>query len=703
MELTKPQLSLIESPISSKIFLSGPAGSGKTTTGVERVQFLSENHVPANQILILLPQRSLAAPYQESLALPSFPPGGIPVIATIGGLAHRLIELFWPLIAEEAGFEKPTNPPTFLTLESAQYFMASLVRPLIEEKGYFSSVSIQRNRLYSQILDNLNKAAIHGFSYQEISQRLISAWIGDPGQHSIFDNAQECATLFRMFCLRHNLLDFSLQIELFRDTLWPREKIKDYLHSRYQHLIFDNLEEDIPVCHQFVAELLPSLDSALLIYDENGGYRRFLGADPVSGKQLQTLCKDSVQFKSSFVTPSELTKFEILLSRTITSSAPQVRPAEPPPAYEFIRFSYQQYYPEMISWVGEEISRLLQHDAAPDEIVIIAPFLSDSLRFLLTEELTQRGIQPFSHRPSRALREEPASRCLLTLAATAYPHWKIVPTTYQLLYALLLAIEDLDLTRAALLAEHGSGRSDGVCHWRDFEQFPQTIRGRITYAVGNRYQNLITWIQSAAQDAPQPLDDFFQRLFGEILSQPGFGFHGNFDRAQVASNLIESSKSFRRSVMGPLKLDVMEAGRQYYQMVEEGIISAQYLSAWQRHPPDAVFLAPSTTFLVNNFPVKYQFWLDVGSTGWYERIYQPLTHPYVLNQAWEVGQTWTDADELSYSKHALSRLVKGLIRRCSKTIYFCLTEVDEQGYDQKGLLAQALYQIQPYLSGGNQY
>ncbi len=53
-------------------------------------------------------------------------------------------------------------------------------------------------------------------------------------------------------------------------------------------------------------------------------------------------------------------------------------------------------------------------------------------------------------------------------------------------------------------------------------------------------------------------------------------------------------------------------------------------------------LAPAYTFLMSNRPVDYQFWLDVGSRGWFERLYQPLTHPYVLSREWPAGQSWTD-------------------------------------------------------------
>ena len=87
-------------------------------------------------------------------------------------------------------------------------------------------------------------------------------------------------------------------------------------------------------------------------------------------------------------------------------------------------------------------------------------------------------------------------------------------------------------------------------------------------------------------------------------------------------------------------------------MVQDGVIAAQYLLPWQEQSLDAVFIAPAYTFLMANRPVDYQFWLDIGSMGWWERLYQPLTHPVVLNRHWPEGRQWTDADEYAANQQS---------------------------------------------------
>jgi len=74
--LSNRQLSLIERPIESKIFLEGPAGAGKTTAAIGRLLHLLDSGVPASSILVIVPQRTLATPYYEALNSPTMRAGG---------------------------------------------------------------------------------------------------------------------------------------------------------------------------------------------------------------------------------------------------------------------------------------------------------------------------------------------------------------------------------------------------------------------------------------------------------------------------------------------------------------------------------------------------------------------------------------------------------------------------------------------------
>ena len=690
-ELSALQQRIIDSPLDSKLFVSGPAGTGKTTAGVERMRHLLAQGVPGESILMLTPQRSLQEPYLDLLYSPERRAGGEATPATIGGLARRMCDLFWPLAGEAAGFANPSQPPVFLTLETAQYYMAHLVRPLLDE-GYFESVTIDRNRLYSQIIDNLNKAAVIGFKHTEIGSKLDLSYFGDPAQRRVYQDAQDCANRFRQYCLDHNLLDFSLQLETFANVLWKQDIVKDYLTRNYRHLIYDNVEEDGPRAHEIVAEWSADFQSALLIYDEGAGFRYFLGADVHTGWALRELCDEHIQLQDSFVMSEGVAQLSDGLVGAIVPNLESK--VESQRSSESLSIVQSHFYPELLDSVVAEINSLISnHLISPSEIVILAPYLSDALRFSITHRLEAKNIPWRSHRPSRSLKDEPASHALITLAALTHPHWNIHPPKFDVAYALMQSIDGLDLVRAQLL-------TDIVYRQRDlrlspFEEIKSDVQERITFSVGNRYSTLRNWIEEYRASNLLPLDHFFRKMFGEVLSQAGFGYHRNFDSVRVAASLVESVKKFRVALESDLRglQDLGGLGREYIRMLHDGVIAASYLEGWQNEDKDAVLVAPAHTFLMMNRPVTIQFWLDAGSSGWYERLSQPLTHPHVLSREWGEGRQWTDADDVQYSKEAMARLVSGLLHRCRERVYLGISELGESGFEGRGELLRAFQKV----------
>ena len=542
-DLSLLQRQVIESPLDSKLFVSGPAGTGKTTAGVERMRYLLSQGVPGESILMLTPQRTLQEPYLDLLYSPERSAGGEVTPATIGGLARRMVDLFWPIAAESAGFARPEQPPVFLTLETAQYYMAHLVHPLLDE-GYFESVTIDRNRLYSQIIDNLNKAAVIGFPHTDIGSRLDSAYYGDPAQRRVYADAQNCANLFRQYCLDHNLLDFSLQLEVFSNILWQQDIVRDYLSRSYRHLIYDNVEEDGPRAHDILRDWLPSFDSALLIYDEGAGFRYFLGADVQTGWGLRELCDEHVVLEESFVMSEAVAGLsEGLTAAILPSQTSNVEGQISSDALVILKQPGSEtdtphFYPELLDSLVNEVEQLVSSGVLPSEIVILAPYLSDALRFSITHRLEARNIPWRSHRPSRSLRDEPASHALITLAALAHPQWNIHPPKFDVAYALMQSVDGLDLVRAQLLTEIVYRQRDFVL--APFENIKPDVQERITFSIGNRYTILRDWILTYRESEQLPLDHFLRKLFGEVLSQAGFGYHRNFDSVRVAACLVES-------------------------------------------------------------------------------------------------------------------------------------------------------------------
>lgn len=673
-----------------RTFLSGPAGSGKTTLAVEHLRRLLESG-GERRVLVIAPQRSLLAPYQASLRRPELPGGETVDLLTIGGLARRSIELTWPAIAPEFGFAHPNRWPSFLTLETGQYYMERVIRPFMAERFYFENVRLSDERIFSQLLDAMNKAALVGFPHTEIGARLHGAWDGPAAQSITFAQVQDCADRFRDFCLANNLLDFSLQIEVFR-ALMQRDWFRQQLFNRYQHLIADNVEEDAPITHDLLRDWLLHAQSALIVYDTEAGYRTFLGADARSAYELRSDCDQVIDLTESFVMSIGIRRFEAQVSRILGArSALPTRINDDGPALEF---GGGRFHPQMLDWVAARIQELIAHGARARDIVVLSPFLGDALRFALEERLHARHIATRSLRPSRALNEEAVTRSLMTLAALSHPDWQIAPPQADVMQALIVAIAGLDPARGHLMAERLYRVKDGVPEINPFAVLKPELQDRIGFEVGARVDRLRSWLIEH-RSAPAPLDHFLARLFGEVLSQPGFGFHGQIDPGRITAQIVESARRFRQTV-DPDPFDAAidpRIARDYVRLVSEGVVAAAFTPPAPDEKPDAVLLSPAYTFLLSNESVSYQFWLNAGSAAWWERLYQPLTHPYVLSRQWPVGQKWTDADEQAVRRETLRRLVRGLLRRCRTRVYLAISTLNEQGFEERGPLLTLIQQV----------
>ncbi|MEM6283580.1 MAG: hypothetical protein AAF787_15420, partial [Chloroflexota bacterium] len=632
--------------------------------------------------------------YQSEAKAPKLDAGGRISVETMGSLSFDVVNLFFPLVADEFGFT--TMQPRFLSLETAQYHMARVVGPIIKEKYYFftsEEIKITRNRLYSQIIDNLNKAALVGFPHAQVADRLIMAW-GDKeeAQVTIYKQMQECMNAFRAYCVQNNLIDFSLQMEIFL-SLWEKPPVREYLVNKYRHLIIDNIEEETPVAHDILLEWIPEAESALIIKDTDAGYRRFLGAAPTSAKRLSDLVttnRDRFEFTEadSFVTSAPLRAFAAGMGHGLSQPVPFAEPNIDP--REVLGFDQPRFYTEMVDHVAQRIGEMVHKTSIPPgEIVILSPFLSDSLRFALTERLDAQKVPYRTHRPSRALREEAAAQTLLIWAQMAHPEWNLPPTKFAVANALMETIEGFDAVRAQIatnaLYKNGTLQS--------FDALASGLQDRITFTFGEKLRSLHEWL-TAYDTAPEDnIDMFWAKLFDERLSRVGYGFHNRPEYGTVAANLIDSARRFRR-VMSEMDLGKPLA-QEYVEMVRDGVIADQYLRSW--NPADgenAVLIAPAYTFLMSNRPVEYQFWLNVGSPGWWERLYQPLTHPFVLTREWDwtldAEKVWEDDDEFYTRNETMFRLVLGLVRRCREGVYLGFSELGEQGYEQRGPLLGAI-------------
>ncbi|MBM3138338.1 MAG: hypothetical protein FJZ98_09145, partial [Chloroflexi bacterium] len=519
MSLTPAQEEFTGLPLQGSIFLEGPAGCGKTIAAIARLDRILANF-RSDQILILVPQRSLGVPYQDFINLNRTIQGGLPNILTIGGLARRMIDLFWPVITKEAGFS-----------ETAQYCMEKVVAPYVEQ-GFFRSVTIEKNRLYGQLLDNLNKSAVVGFPLNELAIRLKNTSTLPPELSIAYDQVQTCALEFRKYCLQNRLLDYSLLIQVLVNHVWTKAVCREYFFKTWRGLIAENVEEDVPAAHDLIKQWIPEMGSSLVIYDQNGGYRQFLGADPVSAYSIKSDCNQNIMLNEPISENDDLQRFRVEFSNCIQHKKSQSIDLD---FSKVVEVRDYHFYPEMIQHVCREIKQVIDFGNVPlEDIVVVSPYLSDALNFALDTTMAGMGIPVNSSRPSRKYLAEPAVRAILTFSRLAHPQWELPVTSLDFRGALMIIIPGLDIVRADLVTRTLFSDRRPQEGLRSFDTLTnRTMQERITFVVGEKLEALRDWIELYQSDSPQPLDVFLSMLYGELLSQNGFGLYADYASAEM--------------------------------------------------------------------------------------------------------------------------------------------------------------------------
>ncbi len=660
-----------------RTYLRGHAGLGKSSRLLGRLTELLSRGVRPDRVLCLAPDVRSAQRMRR--AQPLVPTSSI---TTFAALARRHVALFFPLIARAAGFSDPGREPVFLNVEAAQFL---LNQRLAEHLPALDELALQRPRLVGQVLDNVNKAAVSGFPLEELSQRLACAWTGDSRRLRAYDAAQMAALEYRAYLMRHGMLDYALLVDLYRRVLLPHRAYRDYIAMHGQHLVVDNIEEGARPMHELLARLLPECESALLVEDDPGGYRVFLGADRASARRLAVLCDEQIALDDPRIDAPSPAAFGFALAQAVRRSSV----AEKVQATAAVSvLPSGRYWISMVDVVAARIRELHAAGVPARDIAVVAPYVEDVLRFELIERLQPAGITVRALRPSRPLFQHPTVRAMLVLAKLARPEWNLrvgVPELARM-FACLLA--DLDGVRAQLLAEHAA-RISALDRLPEIEDAALWTRVGLRHRQG--YRALRTWLEELRE--PQPLDLWWQTAFTQLLSRDGFGLMGDRDGARAVERLIASARTFRETLQqGGALADVQtEPGLLYVQMVQEGMLPARYDE--EPGTDDGVLLATVQAYLTSDEHSRVQFWLDLQSNGWHERIFQPLTHPYVLAHAWPRDARWDDDDEHRESIDRLANIVAGLAYRCSEHVYLAASQLLISGQEGDGWLVRPVQQL----------
>lgn len=682
MELLSIQQQAVDAAQTS--FLIGPAGTGKTTALQQRLIRLLANGEPAYTVLTIVAEPDHSQPYLDAVHQSGLGPYADLKITTYNKMAQEMVQLFWPLVARPSGFDKPYQPPTFLSYDLAQLLMWHIITPMLDE-GAFADLRLRPQQIVSQLLDTLNRAALNGLSLDEAIERQKRTWSGELERIVHLDDAALAARTFRQSCRDNSLLDLSLAVRVFDTQLVHHETFKNYFRERYRHLIIDNIEEQTPAGQNFVRELMDVTQTTAVAYDGGGGYKRFLSADPDGARKFYHQSAYQFLFEESFTTAPALVSLSNLAENFLQFSDHPIAGA----AEAVLGVVHGRYRREMVQSLADFLPELMdEHDLAPYEVAIIAPYLDGALRFMLTNALRDAGLPHRELRRRSSPRDEPRVRAWLTWLALAHPSWNVTPSAYDVAEALTLSIDGFDPARAELLVER-LYRPE-IPDLLPISELPDRLVDRIGFDLVGLVEELRLWLESVDEDVP--LDHCLHDLF-QLLAQQQFQPEPDVAGAAVCDWLVKAATRLRQSAAAIGFNSPAEIGEAFIDGINNGLVTANPPDLGDPPDPDGIMISTIYGYLLAGEPVKVQVWLETAATGWWDIPNQPLSNAFVLAQSYDPSRPWTMDSDMQIRNELLSRLVRGLTARCSQGIVLATSDLDRRGVRQDGPLWRALQPI----------
>jgi hypothetical protein len=652
----------------------------------QRLIRLLESGEPAYTIMVLVAEPEHRQDFESAVRISGLGPYADLTISTFNQLALDMTTLFWPLVAGESGFAHPYQPPTLLTYDLAQLLMWRLVQEDLDA-GAFTDLRLRPQQIISQLLDTLNRAALNRLTLDETIERQLAAWSGEKERLRHLQNAGAIAHRFRDYCLQNSLLDLSLTIQVFHTRLVDNPEFHRYFSERYRHLLVDNIEEQTPAGQHFVESLIDLTQSTAIVYDEGGGYKRFMAADPAGATRFQTRCDLVFHFDRRFYTLPQLEHLANQVDNKLQQTSMPIGEADD----AVLALAGGRYRREMVEELIPLLQEQLEQGVPASEIAIIAPYLDGALRYMLTQELGGAGIPYRLLRRRSSPREEPRIRAWLTWLSLAFPQWQISPSTYDVAEALSLSIYGLDPARAQLIAENLY--DDKGPYLLPTETLDEKYHDRIGAEFLARVEELRLWLSHI--DAAVPLDIFLHDLFAELLSSPRFQAHPDLAGAAVCNWLVQTATRLRTAAR-PMGLKTNQAiGTAFIDGIYQGLVSANPPDLGEPPDPDGITISTIYGYLLAGKPAQVQVWLETAASGWWDIPRQPLSNAFVLSQHRDPQAPWTMTDDIAIRNQLLSRIIRGLTNRTSKGIIIANSDLDRRGARQEGPLWRAL---QPVLS-----
>lgn len=656
-----------------KKILSGPGNTGKTKTLSEKYQKRARQ-TGTEKCLVFVKNAAGVSSWEERLNLKIMGPLEI---YTFLGFVQQEVSSFWPDLQQEVKSDSGMAEPIFMNVETAHYIMTCFVEKRRNSTGVLDNVGARTPRIAVQLIDNLNQGALNGLSLKEIEQRLFY-WAGeDREKKEVFREAFNIMNIFRSFCQRNGVLDYSLGVELFNRCLLQNEDYIRRLTDRYNYLFVDDLEKTVPVAQDLFLKIIGKVRDSFFAFNEEAGFNRFFGGNPERARnKFFPQCQIENKEKQFISSPEARS-----LAEAISEA---VRENSSVPGHEFIKGILEsEYRGEMLEkTVYKVITMLEKEEVKPADIAIIMPEVDNIAEFIFRYFLENEGYSLNNLTDSHRLVDVPFTQALITLILLINRDWN-QEITFSSLKQTLVLLLDLDPLQSSLLAQK-------ICSAN--YKFPSPEDINISLDL-QEYCHLKKWVQDRRKQK-QDLQLLFQSIFQELLIY----LSPSSREIKACRRFIDSLEKFNKVVTKFSGADFKKLGSHFINMLQNGTLAAEvlYHSSDRGEEAQGIILATPYKFLFSDIrEVKYIFWLDISSQKWQQGLSKELSNPYIFTPNWK-GR-WDDEIDQYLRHNKLLGYLQNILSRCSSGLYLGDSYLDSRGWEQEG----GLYSwLNPRQAGG---
>ena len=255
----------------------GPTGSGKTKILQENFNKLAVDNKTDNCIVFVKSATDVNE-WRKNINLEFIGPLNI---FTYFGFIQKELRNWWLNIEKSLEGQRKKIEPTFMNVETAHFVMSKYVDKKRKGNEIFDYINATSSQIAVQLIDNLNYKAMNCLDFNEMKKRLIK-WAGDEQEKKeVFLESIEIMKVFRNFCLKNRVVDYSLLVDLYNQKLLTNKNYLKKLKNKFSYLFVDDLEKSVPAAQKLFELILNNSEKTYMAFNPEAGINRFFGGNPV--------------------------------------------------------------------------------------------------------------------------------------------------------------------------------------------------------------------------------------------------------------------------------------------------------------------------------------------------------------------------------------------------------------------------------------